>query len=192
MAEGSDAQNREIQGLVPRPDPTLLTTEQLRREIAGVEKALDAFRELYDSKIESQSDIIGERFRSVDKQLVLVERQRVEQKEDTKAAVDAALTAQKEAVKEQTTASERAIAKSEAATTKQLDQQALTFRTAIEGLTDLVNDVKERVGKLESIKQGSVETRDRFSQSWGIVLVGLGVFVAVILGVAGLIVNAGS
>lgn len=139
-----------IEGLPPVPDPTILTTEQLLREVERV-------KELMMAEIKGLTATVNEKFRSVDEQLELVERQRVEQKQDTKAAVDAALTAQKEAVREQTAASERAIAKSEAATTKQIEQLSATITTAIKGVSDLLSDTKDRVGKVESLKQGGDE-----------------------------------
>ena len=129
------------------PDPTQRTIETLQREIGSVlEKAMAA--------LDGVESISNERFRSIERQMALVEQQRVEQKKDTKDAVDAALTAQKEAVKEQTTASERAIAKSEMATAKQLDQLTATFTVSISGVTDLLNDTKDRVSKLEAGKAG--------------------------------------
>jgi hypothetical protein len=121
----------------PVPDPTTLTTAQLHLTVQGL-------RELLETQQAGARDITEERFRSVEQQFVLLERQRVEQKADTKAAVDAALTAQKEAVREQTIASERAIAKSEAAITKQLEQLSTTFQTAIAGLQIQVQDAKDR------------------------------------------------
>jgi uncharacterized LabA/DUF88 family protein len=131
----------------PTPDPTILTTEQLLREV-------DRAKELLLATLDGLDRVTQEKFRSVDRQFSLVEQQRIEQKVDTKAAVDAALIAQKEAVKEQTTASERAIAKSEAATTKQLEQLNATFTTAINGVAASLQDCKDRVAKLESLKQG--------------------------------------
>lgn len=139
---------------VPNPDPTALTTENLRREISSLEK-------LFNEQLGRFAEVSAEKFSSVKQQFDLVEQQRVEQKADTKQAVDAALTAQKEAVKEQTTASERAIAKSEAATTKQLDQQSTTFNTLINGVTNAFNDLKERVTKLEAVKLGGSEVRQQ-------------------------------
>jgi VIT1/CCC1 family predicted Fe2+/Mn2+ transporter len=134
----------------PTPDPTILTTEQLLREV-------DRVKELTDSKIDGTIAVFAEKFISVGKQFDLVEQQRVEQKSDTKAAVDAALTAQKEAVKEQTIASERAIAKSEASTAKQIEQLGATFSTAISGVTDVLQDLKDRITRIESVKQGGRE-----------------------------------
>jgi hypothetical protein len=131
----------------PDPDPTVLTTEALHRAINQVEE-----------KFNIQLEVINEKFVSVTNQLQLVERQRVEQKADTQKAVDAALAAQKEAVKEQTTASERAIAKSEASTADQLKQLSTTFDTSIKGLTDNLNDAKDRIGKIENIRLGGKES----------------------------------
>ena len=150
-------------------DPSEPTREALQREVEGIHRDLAArqetrqrehatLQELVETLLQGASQISSEKFHSIETQLNLVERQRVEQKKDTKDAVDAALQAAKEAVKEQTTASERAIAKSEAATNKQLEQLNVTFATAIKGVTDLLNDTKERVAKVESLKQGGRET----------------------------------
>jgi len=162
-------------GTTPRPDPTVLTTEQLMREIAALRREfegaleailvrIEAMDKANDLKLQTLHDmpkrineevshleaLIDEKLRSVENSFDLVERGRVEQKVDTKAAVDAALIAQKEAVKEQTTASERAIAKSEAATTKQIDELNKTFSTLIEGVRREMGDLKERIGDVDA------------------------------------------
>ncbi len=134
----------------PVPDPTVLTTEQLLREISNATDFVDA-------QLKRVEDVAGEKFDSVDKQFELVERQRVEQKLDTATAVAAALAAAKEAVTEQTAASEKSITKSETATAEQLRQLTATFTTALGGLTNILDDLKERVGKIESRKEGSSE-----------------------------------
>ena len=149
-------------------DPSELTLAAVQREVVGIQRELAmrseirqrehaSLQELVENLISGNADISNEKFNSVQTTLSLVERQRVEQKKDTKDAVDAALQAAKEAVKEQTTASERAIAKSEAATNKQLEQLNVTFATAIKGVTDLLNDTKDRITKIESNKQGGNE-----------------------------------
>jgi hypothetical protein len=137
--------------LIPRPDPTLLTTEQLLREVQHL-------RDTVRAELKAEINLTAERFGSVDTRFVLTESQRIEQKSDVKAAVDAALSAQKEAVKEQTTASSLSIAKSEAATNKQLEQLTVTINTAIKGVSDALSDTKDRVSKIEVLKQGSKET----------------------------------
>jgi hypothetical protein len=134
----------------PVPDPTVLTTEQLLREVANAVLLLEA-------KINGLNEVTQEKLNSVDKQFALIERQRVEQKTDTATAVQAALSAAKEAVKEQTAASDKSITKTEKATGDQLQQLTITFDTAIKGLTDILGDTKERVGKIESRKEGGLE-----------------------------------
>lgn len=174
--------------LDPVPDPSTLTTAQLLREIEILRGSIDdkvearqremvVAQELSEAKLRGEINLTAQRFDAFTNQLELIERQRVEQKSDTKAAVDAALIAQKEAVQEQTIASGLSIAKSEAATAKQLDQQSVTFTTAISGVTKTssdqkdafnisIGDLKERlsaldlkVGAIESTKAGAIEVR---------------------------------
>jgi hypothetical protein len=134
----------------PTPDPTVLTTEQLERAIENVTKLLE-------SRIKAVDDGCTLRFETVKGQFVLVERQRVEQKEDTTRAVEAAFSAAKEGITLQTTASERAITKSETAMLEQLKQLGANFKTEIKGVTDGLGEVKDRVSKIESLKQGGKE-----------------------------------
>lgn len=152
----------------PVPDPTVLTTDALRREIA----ALDT---LIASRIKAESDVTSERFRGIRDLLDVAERQRVEQKMDTKAAVDAALTAQKEAVREQTAAFALATDKSERAVAEQLRQLGTTFTAALTGVTIRLDDLKERQTRTESLKTGGQESRQGFI---AIVSVGIAAVIA--------------
>jgi DNA repair exonuclease SbcCD ATPase subunit len=156
-------------GTRPVPDPTVLTTEALNREIAGLERELNqrltsVERELA-TRLEAASALGDEKFLRVEQQFELVERMRVEQKKDTKDAVDAALTAQKEAVKEQTAASSLATAKSETATNKQLEQLASTFTTAVDSLRRSNDEVKERIGEVDQSLRQSIVEGDRKTSS---------------------------
>ena len=131
-----------------KSDPSKLTTRQLNREVEILREAA-IVENIWAEKLRLQRyDVVKERFE-------IIEALRVEQKSDTKAAVDAALTAQKEAVKEQTLASDRAISKSNTETTKQLEALNSTFIAAIKGVTDLLNDTKERLTRVESVSIGS-------------------------------------
>jgi len=143
------------------PDPTALTTEALSREVKALKDLLTLrFEELErvcldgDATLKNTTellrDLTDEKFDAVAREMHLVENQRIEQKQDAMASLAAALAAAKEAVKEQTTASGLSIAKSENATNEQLKQLTATFNTAIEGVNRSINDIKERVGKIES------------------------------------------
>jgi len=165
-------------GSVPVPDPTALTSAALYREVSSLRElieqridgvmALDRERDLrveamftagsnrrkalqveFGTQLKALRELEEEKFRRVEQQFELVERQRVEQKKDTKDAVDAALTAQKEAVKEQTTASATAIGKSESATNKALEQLGANFNTAVDSLRRTIDEVKERVSEVD-------------------------------------------
>jgi len=145
-----------------------------------VQREITGLKELVLQRIEAVATIRDEKFDSVDEKLALIERQRVEQKKDTKDAVDAALAAAKEAVKEQTTASERAIAKSEAATTKSIDQLGEKQDTANEGIRREMSDLKDRIVGIEQQKIGGL------AASTGIYA--LAGFILVVLLIAGAVV----
>lgn len=195
MANGK-RQQREGDGTPPQ-DPTALTTQALIREIEGL-------REFQDLRIDTARDTLSELFKmriealneKVTQQFELVERQRVEQKKDTKDAVDAALTAQKEAVQEQTTASDRAIAKSEAATTRQLEQLTITFNNGINSLTQRLDEVKERLNQVDnrdSVQVGArgqtLESRQQSQWGTGTIIAVAGVLLA-FMGIAVTVVIA--
>src|ERR1035438_6910803 len=97
-------------------DPSKLTTDAVRAAVEESRRDLVASEKLAAGQIKRIEDVNKERFHSIANEFQLVERGRIEQNADTKQAVDAALIAQKEAVKAQTVASEKAIDKSEKTT----------------------------------------------------------------------------
>lgn len=180
------------------PDPSIRTIEQLQREVSSLKElhgvrleAMDkAIAVAHDDLVRVPTDVqkavtalkevllemfktVEGKFDEVKLQFELIEKQRVEQKADTKAAVDAALTAQKEAVKEQTAASEKSILKSESATKERIDLQAKDLRTSGDSTNQQVSDLKERVTTIEGKTTGHGET-------WGYVAIGVAI-IAVIL-----------
>jgi hypothetical protein len=148
----------------PRPDPTALTTEALHREIA-------ALKSLMDERLKGMDDLIDEKFASINHQFALVERQRVEQKGDSERAISAALQAAKDAVQDQTTASEKAINKSENAIAKQLEQLGATFSAAFEGIRRDIDSLLQRVTVLEAVKVGGRDASTAIYALAGFVLV---------------------
>lgn len=193
-------------------DPTHLTTQMVMREVGIIDDKLNdaiatrqreqaALELLMDTKLQDTALIREEKFRSIETQFAMIEKQRVEQKKDTKDAVDAALIAQKEAVQEQTIASGLSIAKSEAATAKQLDQLSITMTTAIAGVTQTaletkdnlnmaISDLKDRVGKLEALKAGAQEQKTQSRDNLGMVYTIIGIIALLLGSVGSFIVNS--
>lgn len=178
-------------GSTPVPDPTLLTTQALVREIAALREVLEAKidgeRNVLATKIDGMAKAVEllqvisdrqpqdvdkkvtnlrilheEKFHSIDVQFH--ERDvRVEQTaKDTKTAVDAALAAQEKSAGKQADSFALSIGKSENATTKQID-----------ALDEKINDMKDRLMRIEGVKTGRGDV-------WGFVVGAVGLVAAVI------------
>jgi hypothetical protein len=158
----------------PIPDPTVLTTEQLHREIGSV-------REVLFGEVRHSAELTQEKFDAVDRRFTDLEARTAEQKRDTKDAVDAALQAAKEAVGQQTEASERSIAKSEAATTKQIDSVTALLSTSNAATGATIDDLKSRMDRMESAKLGGSEVRTD-QRALTASFIGVGLFVLTVAG----------
>jgi hypothetical protein len=144
---------------------------ELATRINAVEKASEVFQEgltrvptQVQQEVSHLKELHGERFRSIDTQFQERDTRTEQTARDTKTAVDAALQAAKEAVGAQNLASATAIAKSEATTTKQIDQLVTLIQTSITGLDGKITDVKDRLTLIEGRGSG-------FASSW---MIGLG------------------
>jgi hypothetical protein len=198
----------------PVPDPTLLTTQQLTREIGslkevlvtrldGMDKAivvLNATREKMPAEIDSHihqlRDLILEKFETVQERFTNIQTQfrerdvRVEQTaRDTKLAVDAAFQAAEKTGIKQTEAFTLSIAKSEGVTSKQIDAQGLLISSMTAGLSGQINEVKERLTRMESenLGQANAANSRQASTSSNVGIIGL--IVVGIIGVASIIVT---
>jgi len=136
--------------VTPRPDPTSLTTEALRREVATL-------RELMEARIEGHLRLTEQHFAALDKATLLAraDAEKVPQLIDVRLGALQALHAErfeaaKESVNEQHRSSTLAIAKSEAAINKQIDQISLGISTGIKSLDDKILDVKDRLSRTDS------------------------------------------
>jgi hypothetical protein len=128
-------------GLRPIPDPTLLTTQQLLREI-------DTVKDLLRAEVNSIATANYVRFAEIAGRFGRVEDQRIEHKRDTQLNVDAALNAQKEAAN-----------KSEANTKEQITQQYATVTAELKAITEKITDLSGRVGTIEAVKIGGQEMK---------------------------------
>jgi hypothetical protein len=188
----------------PVPDPTVLTTQQLLREIFSV-------REIYDTRLEgmdkavtllqatlNKSPSTAEMYAKHEQMFVNIANQfkerdtRTDQnKIDNKVNVDAALQAAKEAVGENNKSSAQAIAKSEAATTKQIDaigaliisgQKSLDDKitSGQKASDDKIDDIKTRLTSIESNKLGASESKQSAVSTWVIVFGAFGMMFGLI------------
>ena len=187
----------------PDPDPTTLTTQALYREINQVHDLINSEVRAVSSGLSSRIDAADrerlhlqaqidtlpsevtrridtlrllhqEKFDSIQVQFTERDTRTEQTSRDSKVAVDAALQAAKEAVEKQNTSSALAIAKSESATTKQIDQQGILIATATTSLNERIDaasatmnskidDLKDRLNRMEGGTNGG-------HQAWGYIV----------------------
>lgn len=154
---------------VPVPDPTVLTTQSLLREVA-------ALKELMESRIDSLEEVIGERFQRIDIQFIERDKRTEQLAIASSTAIAAALQAAKEAVGAQNTSNSIAISKSETSTLESLRQLKDLFQADSKATNDKINDLRSRVDKGEGSHTG-------IANVWGAVLGG-GSFIIALITVA--------
>jgi hypothetical protein len=152
---GMNADTHEMfsgSNVTPIPDPTLLTTQQLIREILSL-------RELLEAKQQAFSRETDMRFAGLNKEIIALQELHSEKfaavarqfdERDTRALVTA------EAI-------DKAMQKSEGATTKQMDQLYTLIATGTKTLDDKITDIKERLALSSGTGSG-------LKQGWGILL----------------------
>jgi hypothetical protein len=164
---------------VPVPDPTLLTTAQVQREINtlkelvfarldGMDKAVDTFNEGItrvptdtDKQIQHLRELHDEKFRSIATQFSERDTRTEQTSRDSKVAVDAALQAAKEAVGEQNKSNSLANAKMETAFTKQIDTIGTMIQTNMKATDDKINDMKERLDRGDNYNNHNAPTHQQ-------------------------------
>jgi hypothetical protein len=146
-------------GTKPNPDPTVATNDAVERAMKSERDYVDGKVVMLLEKLEGLAVLNSEKFISIGKQLSIAEAQRVEQKEDSKTGLDAALAAQKEAASEQNKSNTLAISKSETATSETIKKLEDLFTTKTEALADKVADLGARVDRAEANRQGASDSR---------------------------------
>jgi cobalamin biosynthesis Mg chelatase CobN len=107
-----------------------------------------------DTKITALREVHNEKFSSIKNQFTEMDVRTERSSKDNNVAVGAAFSAAKEAVGEQNKSSALAIAKSEAATGKQIEQLQQLIVSGNKALDDKLNDVKERLTRVEGASEG--------------------------------------
>lgn len=187
----------------PDPDPTVLTTAQSEKGLLAlreiIEARLDGMDKLIvlvqmatagrqadiDAGIANLQKLLEEKIRSISTQLAERDTRTEQTARDSKVAVDAAFSAAKEAVGEQNKSSALAIAKSEAATTKQIDQIGIIITTMTAGLNDKIDDIKTRLTAIEGRSAG-------IGTSWGVAVGGFGLLIAAVSVIVAVVLHAGA
>jgi hypothetical protein len=163
--------------------------EGITRVPTDVDKRVGGLKELHEKQF-------GEMFRAIQLQFDGIQTQfkerdtRAEQtSRDSKVAVDAALQAAKEAVGAQNAANNTAIAKSETATTKQIDQLGTLIQTQTGGLNDKIDDLKGRLTAMEGKASGvqTTQTTQQSNNSYTVAVVGL--VVGTLIAVGSILIN---
>lgn len=195
--EGTDVP-KDDGGSKPVPDPTLLTTQQLQREIRQILEFIEAKmrgnREVLEFKCETlardieklrldaryqQEQLERKIQESVTASIIQLKETRDEkfktiqvQYEDTKTSIATALVSQREITTAQNAFTASAFAKSEITFTKLIDQTQTILNTVTKSMDDKINDLKSRLDKGEGQDKGS-------ASMWGYVVGVIGLMIAI-------------
>jgi len=149
----------------PDPDPTLLTTENLRREIENLKElmetrlnASDAAREALHELIAVELKVLGnvtqQRFEGIATQFAERDKRTEQLSIADKTAIAAALQAQKEAAGATNESNSVALAKMENNFTKLIDQGQTLLQSVAKNMDDKINDLKSRNDTREGQSRG--------------------------------------
>jgi len=195
---------------IPIPDPTLLTTEQLRRELgslrelvetrlAGMDKAtillsngvtrvpteidkqISHLKEFFLERfgtVQEKFGTVQEKFTSVQKQFEERDVRTVAAATAATTAVNAALQAQKEAAGAQNDSLSASIAKSEAATIKQIEGINDLLAANAASLGDKIVTVSARLDRGEGASTGIASKRSDIMSLISLAIAGVAVALA--------------
>lgn len=166
---------------MPVPDPTSLTTAQLRQEITALRELLEskitAAKESGEEKIERLRETVDEIFKRIEVQFVERDKSTGQLALANSTAIAAALQAAEKAVGAQNTSNAIAIAKSESSTVESIRQLQTLFNTANAAMNDKINDVKSRLDKGEGRSGGLGEGWGYLAGVAGLVLAAAALFI---------------
>jgi hypothetical protein len=200
--QGQTDRNDRARSNIPVPDPSLLTTQQLIRELgllrdelaretehvraeaaarmdamdAATALQLDALREVRPQTVRlitALEQLTDERFRSVMRMFEERDVRTTQASEAAKEALAAALAAAKELVTAQALAQSQAAEKAELSTTKQIDQIGLRLDALRGEQNQRIDELKERIDRGEGKTAG-------LGQAWGIAIAAITVLIGIV------------
>jgi hypothetical protein len=191
-------------GSRPVPDPTELTDRAIARlekqltlyidgEIKAIEARLDAqdkaqstrevsveiIHEEIQRRVQQLQELHEQKFAAIQVQLAERDARVASEKKDAKLAVDAAFAAAKETGALQEKANREAIDKSERATSETIKTNQESGRASIAALSKGLDEVKDRVTRIESAKVGGTENRTNFYATIGLIATVTFLFIAI-------------
>jgi hypothetical protein len=179
----------------PIPDPTILTTQQLLRELAALREIFETRLEGMDKATELLSDTVNrtptaiqtaisnvrevydERFKSIEKQFTERDIRTEQAARSSKEALDAALLSAKELVAQQNDANTTKAEKTEQNFTKQIDNAL-----------DRISEIKERIDRGEGSSSGKAAQDDVSARTLSMRLVMIGVAISVVVIIVNVVV----
>ena len=168
----------------------IVTLNQLYREVNlllklvetrldGMDKAQTIFKDditrvptELDRRVATLKELYQEKFESIETQFKERDTRTEQISKQSEVAINAALQAAKEAVEKQNQSSALAISKSEASTTKQIDQIGLQIAAAAKSTDDKFTDLKDRITMLEGQKKGVAD-------GWGFLVGAIGLLATI-------------
>lgn len=183
MADSKTSYIETTTNRLPVPDPTILTTQQLVREVGSLKELFETRLDAMDKAIvllqafadrqptttsvahsvEALKELMEEKFAGVKTRIDERDIQNEKDARDVKSAVDSAFAAAKEAVGEQNKS-----------TTKQIDGIYEAYRANTKTVDDKIGDIKDRLTMIESHSKGA-------GDMWGYVIGFVGVAVSVLM-----------
>ena len=169
-------------------DAIKVAHDDMVRVPTEVQKAVGTLKDILDQKIvaleQSMRDaaqLRDEKFAGVAKQFETLNISIGKTSEVAKTAVDAALQAAKELVLQQNISAAQSAAKQEASFSKQIDAQGLLIQTTAKASDEKVNDIRERLLRLEAKKEGTAEYLSSHQSSSNLNINMIAIVVSVIL-----------
>lgn len=146
----SDVEHKLIQSVVET------RLDGMDKATGLVQNLADNLPSKIDEKVAAAHQIQEEKFKSIQIQFIERDVRMDQSSNDQKVAIAAALAAVKEAGGKQNESSDKAVAKSETATSKQMDQIMQLIVSGREAMDDKLNDVKERLTRVEGNSEGKL------------------------------------
>jgi chromosome segregation ATPase len=168
----------------PDPDPTVLTTEALHREIATlqttIEQQLQAAKDAVASDKTSARELVEEQFHAIQTQFELIEKAADKLAAADKTALAAALQAQKEAAAQTYANIVAVIEKSEAGFTKQIEGLIETIASSVKSLDEKITAVTSRLDRGDGKVSGTSEQRTDLRSNIAVMVGAIGLIIIVL------------